>query len=82
MSKSEPQLVSIFESVFPDLPADRIHSASQDSVPNWDSVAAITLMNLIEEEFNIQMDFDDLGDLTSFEKIAAYIDEKIAATTA
>lgn len=82
MTKSETQLASIFESVFPELPVDRIRSANQDNVPNWDSVAAITLMNLIEEEFSIQMDFDDLGELTSFEKILAYIDGKIPAPAA
>lgn len=80
MDKSETRLVKIFENVFPDLPADRIPKASQDSVQNWDSVAAITLMNLIEEEFGIQMDFDDLGELTSFQKILAYVDGKVAQT--
>ena len=80
MDNSETRLVRIFENVFPDLPADRIQNASQDSVQNWDSVAAITLMNLIEEEFGIQMDFDDLGELTSFGKILAYVDGKVAQT--
>lgn len=79
MIKTEPQLVSIFESVFPELPVDKVRSATQDSVPNWDSVAAITLMNLIEEEFNIQMDFDDLAELTSFEKIRKYVEEKLSS---
>ena len=80
MDNSETRLVKVFEAVFPDLSPDQIPSASQDTVQNWDSVAAITLMNLIEEEFSIQMDFEDLGDLTSFEKILAYVDAKIAQT--
>ena len=82
MSNTDSKLVQIFETVFPDLAADRIRSASQDTVPNWDSVAAITLMNLIEEEFNIQMEFDDLGDLTSFAKILAYLDARVTETAA
>lgn len=80
MDNSETRLVRIFENVFPDLPGDRIPNACQDSVQNWDSVAAITLMNLIEEEFGIQMDFEDLGELTSFQKILAYVDGKVAQT--
>jgi len=80
MDNLETRLVRIFENVFPDLPADRIPNASQESVQNWDSVAAITLMNLIEEDFGIQMDFDDLGELTSFQKILAYVDGKVAQT--
>lgn len=82
MTNSESRLISIFESVFPDLPADRIQSATQSTVPNWDSVAAITLMNLIEEEFSLEMDFDDLADLTSFGKILAYIDRKLSSSAA
>ena len=78
MDNSETRLVKVFEAVFPDLSPDQIPSASQDTVQNWDSVAAITLMNLIEEEFSIQMEFEDLGDLTTFAKVLAYVDAKIA----
>ncbi len=82
MNNTEEKLTSIFETVFPDLPAGKIRSATQETTPNWDSVAAITLMNLIEEEFGFQMEFDDLGELTSFEKIRAYIDGKAEQSAA
>ena len=82
MSNSEQRLVKIFETTFPDLPPEKIRTASQDSVENWDSVAAITLINLIEEEFEIQMDFDDVADLTSFSKILQYLNERTAPTAA
>jgi acyl carrier protein len=81
MDNTEERLIKVFETAFPDLPADRIASATQDKVPTWDSVAAITLMNLIEEEFAIQMDFEDLGELTSFQKILTYVNGKLAQTT-
>lgn len=80
MDNTEERLVKVFETVFPDLSADRITSATQDTVQTWDSVAAITLMNLIEEEFSIQMDFEDLGELTSFGKILTYVNGKLAQT--
>ena len=82
MNNTEDKLTSIFETVFPDLPVDKIRLATQETTPNWDSVAAIRLMNLIEEEFGFQMDFDDLGELTSFEKIRAYIDGKVEQSAA
>ena len=82
MDNSEEKLVKIFETAFPDLPADQITTATQDRTQNWDSVAAITLMNLIEEEFAIQMDFEDLGELTSFQKILTYITRKLAQAAA
>ena len=43
---------------------------------NWDSVAAITLMNVIEDEFGMEMDLDDLADLDSFEKLHAYLQKR------
>jgi acyl carrier protein len=82
MDNVEQRLEKIFETVFPDLPQDRIATASQDSVENWDSVAAITLMNLIEEEFGFQMDLDDVGDLTSFPKLLEYLKGRVSHTAA
>jgi acyl carrier protein len=82
MDNSEERLVKIFETTFPDLPTDQITTATQDRVQNWDSVAAITLMNLIEEEFSIQMDFEDLGELTSFQKILTYVNGKLEQAAA
>ena len=81
MDNTEEKLIKVFETAFPDLSADRITSATQNTTPNWDSVAAITLMNLIEEEFVIQMDFEDLGELTSFQKILTYVNGKLAQAT-
>lgn len=82
MDNTEQRLLQIFQTVFPDLPSDKIRSASQDSVENWDSVAAITLMNLIEEEFEIQMDFDDAANLTSFSKVLDYLEGGLSHTAA
>ena len=47
-------------------------------MPAWDSIAAITLVNVIEEEFQIQIDFDLLGELDSFERIEKYIEQQKA----
>lgn len=81
MDNIDQRLENIFATVFPDLPAQRIKSASQDSVESWDSVAAITLMNLIEEEFEIEMDFDDVAELTSFSKIHDYLKGRLSHAT-
>lgn len=80
MHSTEERLIRVFETVFPDLPAGRIQTASQETVETWDSVAAITLVNLIEEEFEIQMDFDDVADLTSFPAMLKYIEARTTHT--
>ena len=82
MDNLEQRLENVFATVFPDLPPNKIRTASQDSVETWDSVAAITLLNLIEEEFGVQMEFEDIGDLTSFSSIAEYLKGKLSHTAA
>ena len=37
-------------------------------IPEWDSVGHMTLIALLEEEFDIMMDTDDIIDFNSFEK--------------
>ncbi len=70
------RLTNCFQVVFPDLPQQEIAAASTASVAAWDSVAAITLMNVIEDEFGFQMDLDDLADLDSFEKLYLYLQKR------
>jgi acyl carrier protein len=75
MDNKEAKLIKVFQTVFPDMDPEKIPVASQESVPGWDSVAAITLMNVIEEEFETQLDFDKAADLTSFQEILGYLRE-------
>jgi acyl carrier protein len=63
-----------FRAVFPDLPETQISQASQASVAAWDSVATITLVNVIQEEFGIELDLDRLEDLDSFSSVHNELD--------
>jgi acyl carrier protein len=73
MANVETRLVGCFQAVFPDLPEAAIRLASQEKVEQWDSVAAITLVNVIEEEFSTQIDYDRLPELDTFSKILEYL---------
>ena len=77
MDETGKRLVGCFQLVFPDLREDQIPAASQETVAAWDSVAAITLVNVIEDEFGLQMDFDDLADLDSFDKVCSYLRQRL-----
>ena len=76
---AEERLVKVFQDVFPHLEADKIRTATQSSVPGWESVAGIELMNEIEERFALVVDYDRAADLTSFALILAYIEERLSA---
>jgi acyl carrier protein len=80
MQTVEQRLESVFAVVFPDLSPSELRAASQDSVEAWDSVAAITLMNLIEEAFGVEMDFGDVAELTTFSQVAEYLKGKLTHT--
>jgi acyl carrier protein len=73
MSDVETRLVGCFLTIFPQLSAADIRSASQEKLEQWDSVAAITLVNVIEEEFSTQIDYDRLPDLDTFAKVLEYL---------
>ena len=76
MDETRTKLTECFQIVFPDLNAKDIPKATQETVAAWDSVAAITLVSVIEEQFGIEMDLDDLAELDSFEKVCAYLDRR------
>jgi acyl carrier protein len=77
MDEIQKRLVKCFESVFPALSADEIPRLSQTNNSAWDSVAAITLVNVIEDEFGFQMDFDLLPELDSFDRILTYVKTEV-----
>jgi acyl carrier protein len=77
MDEIQKRLVKCFERVFPVLSADEIPRTSQTTNSAWDSVAAITLVNVIEDEFAFQMDFDLLPELDSFDRILSYVKTEV-----
>lgn len=73
MNDLTERLVNCFVTVFPGLSRQEILRARQDSVPAWDSMAALTLVSVLEEEFQREIDFELLPELNSFEKIRDYL---------
>jgi acyl carrier protein len=73
MNDTRERLADCFRTVFPTLPPDSVYTASQSKLAEWDSVAAITLVNVIEEEFEIELDLEALSELTSFDLVLNYL---------
>jgi acyl carrier protein len=63
------RLIGCFEKVFPNLSRSDISAATQDNVAAWDSVAQITLLSLVGEEFGVEIDFEGFEGATSFDAI-------------
>lgn len=79
MDKSRARLTQCFALVFPDLTDEEIWAASQATVAAWDSVAAITMMNVIEDEFGIAMELDEAAEFDSFERVLQHVSSRVSA---
>jgi acyl carrier protein len=75
----EARLVDCFAAVFPGLSEGEVRRASLASVAKWDSLATITLIGVVEEEFSVSVQPDDLELLTSFELILDYLRSRTGA---
>lgn len=77
MESTEARLLKVFEIVFPDLSTAEIRTASQSSVSQWDSVATVTLVAVIEEEFGVVIEPAELEEFVSFRLVHDLIASKL-----
>ncbi len=77
MDEIATRLEQCFRIAFPTLDPAAIPLASVDRVPAWDSVAQITLLNLIGEEFAIEIDFEEFEGATSFAEVLARLRQRL-----
>jgi acyl carrier protein len=73
MDDTHARLVKCFAIVFPDLSPTDIPNASVTSVAGWDSIAMVTLLAVIEEEFEVQIDPADFEAIVSFDSAQNYL---------
>lgn len=77
MPDIESKLKEIMALVFK-VPAESIHaSSSQDDIENWDSIGTIMLITAIEEEFEIEIEQEDILEMLNFQLIQMKIEEKL-----
>jgi acyl carrier protein len=79
MDNASGRLTRCFSAVFPQLSPEAIHAASLETVPTWDSVAMVTLVALIEDEFGVSFELDEIELLTSYNAVLNALERKAAA---
>jgi acyl carrier protein len=75
MDNIAEQLARCFSVAFPQMDASRYAAASAENTKEWDSVAQVTLLSLIGEEFGIDINFEEFEGATSFEALAGRVRE-------
>jgi acyl carrier protein len=73
MSEQDDRLVRCFASVFPTLSEGEIRAADVGPLFDLDSLAGVTLVTLIDEEFGVNVDLPELLELGSFEAISQFL---------
>jgi acyl carrier protein len=69
MDEVADRLRDCFREVFPDLADEQIETAERAEMAEWDSLATLTLLAVIEEEFELQLDEEEIARLTSFSAV-------------
>ena len=81
MDNLQPRLLRCFSLVFPNLSDKDLENASMETVEEWDSVVNITLVNVVEEEFAVQIALEEIEEMLSFRRFLDYLKTKKVAVT-
>ena len=73
MSEQEDRLVRCFASVFPTLSEEEIRTSNVVPLLDLDSLAGVTLVTLIDQEFDMNVEVAELLELGSFDAIAQFV---------
>lgn len=67
------RLIRCFQTVFPDLDSTQIPEVQLENTAGWDSITAVVLLSVIEEEFDLRIPPSEIGRLQSFTATLAYL---------
>jgi acyl carrier protein len=76
MDNIQARVAQCFSNVFPGIAPAEIVRASTSSLAAWDSVAQVTLLSSIAEEFGIELELEDYEELVSYPLIVEYLEKK------
>jgi len=76
MSTVKDRVDRCFLNVFPKARKEDLPTASTASLAGWDSVAHVTLLSSLSEEFGFDFEIEDFEELTSYTKITEYLEKK------
>ncbi len=73
MNDDDDRLIRCFASALPGATLDEIRTAKFDAIPGWDSLRGVTLLAVLDEEFGLQMDLEELLALEAFDAVKRYL---------
>jgi acyl carrier protein len=76
MNDIQKRVARCFSNVFPDLPENEIPRASTAALAGWDSLAHVTLLSSIAEEFGQSFEIEDFEELVSYPLIVLRLENQ------
>ncbi len=68
------RLQQCFQAVFPNLREPDLAMASTETLSDWDSIAQVTLISVVEEEFAVVIPEETYGELLAFPAWLSYLE--------
>jgi acyl carrier protein len=75
MLEWESRLVRCFSAVFPWLTPEEIRNVNAESSEIWDSLTAVTLVAVVEQEFGLKIPQEFAPQLDSFGDFLTYLEQ-------
>ena len=66
--------MNVSERSLPDLSDEQIESAARAELPKWDSLATLTLLTVVEEEFELELDDQVVEQFDSFAAVERVVE--------
>ena len=76
MNEDDDRLLRCFVAAFPSATGDEIRNAKFDVMTGWDSLRAVTLLSILDEEFGVQIDLPELLELETFDSVKRYLSQR------
>lgn len=77
MHDVKQRLAKCFSAVFPELSPEEIGKTTACHEGNWDSLSVVTLLAVVQEEFGIDLEVNDMESFASFEGILERVNEAL-----
>jgi acyl carrier protein len=75
MPLDSERLKRCFTSTFPAASDSEIETARIDDMPGWDSLRGVTLLAVLDEEFGLLLDLEELLVLGTFDAIREFLEQ-------
>ena len=75
MPLGNDRLKRCFNLTFPVASASEIETARIDEMSGWDSLRGVTLLAVLDEEFGLQLDLEELLALGTFDAVQEYLEQ-------